>query len=270
MKSLINLVPAVALALALPACTSEEVADDSEFDAVYTEAGELALDGKDDSLKIGRFETFTGRDGKTYFHLLAANGQKVLHSQGYVSKQGASKGVETVRFNGQFADSFQLKQARDGQWYFNLLAGNWEIIGTSELYATKSSAERGLANVVSLVQGANLGAAARRATFQVFRGLDGQYYFHLRAGNGEIVLQSQGYSRRTSAVNGTASVRSHGTSVARYQVRDAADGQAYFVLVAVNGQVIGVSETYATRSNAERAVSAVADLVRGTTIAQAE
>ncbi len=29
--------------------------------------------------------------------------------------------------------------------------------------------------------------------FRIFVGKDGQYYFHLKARNGEIILQSEGY-----------------------------------------------------------------------------
>lgn len=252
----------------LPACTSAET--DDSADEVYTEAWDEAYGGKQDSIRAGRFETFTGKDGKSYFHLLAGNGEKVLSSQGYTTKSSAERGIETVRFNGALPESYQLLQARDGQWYFNLLAGNWQVIATSELYVTRSNAERGLATVVGLVEAASQAAAARRATFQVFRGLDGQYYFHLRAGNGEIVLSSESYTRRSNAVAGTSSVRSHGTSVAGYQLREAANGQTYFVLIASNGQVIAVSETYATRSGAERAIATVAGLIATARIADAQ
>jgi uncharacterized protein YegP (UPF0339 family) len=42
------------------------------------------------------------------------------------------------------------------------------------------------------------------------------------------------------------------------------------VLKAANGQVIGVSETYASRSNAERAVGEVSALLSGTAIIDAQ
>lgn len=239
--------------------------------------GDDAIAGKADSAaanatgtSAGRFETFTGRDGQLYFHLLAANGEKVLQSEGYVSKQGMLKGLDSVRFNGQLDSSYQLLQAADGQWYFNLLAGNYEVVGTSELYASKSNAERGLATVVGLVKAAAEAAAPPVARFQVFRGLDGEYYFHLRAENGEIVLQSQGYTRRSSAIAGTTSVRTNGPTATRYQLRDAANGQTYFVLKAANGQVIGVSETYANRDNAERGATETLALLSGTAIIDAQ
>lgn len=235
--------------------------------------GDDAIDGKADSAastSAGRFETFTGRDGQLYFHLLAANGEKVLQSEGYVSKQGMTKGLDSVRFNGQIDSSYQLLQAADGEWYFNLLAGNYEVVGTSELYVSKSNAERGLATVVGLVKAAAQASAPPVARFQVFQGLDGQYYFHLRAENGEIVLRSQSYTRRSSAIAGTTSVRTNGPVATRYQLRDAANGQTYFVLKAGNGQVIGVSETYVSRDNAERGATETLALLSGTAIIDAQ
>ena len=125
--------------------------------------GDDAIDGKADSAastSAGRFETFTGKDGQLYFHLLAANGEKVLQSEGYVSKQGMTKGLDSVRFNGAIDSSYQLLQSADGEWYFNLLAGNYEVVGTSELYASKSNAERGLETVVGPGQGGRTGVGA--------------------------------------------------------------------------------------------------------------
>jgi uncharacterized protein len=221
-----------------------------------------AADGKDDAVRTARFETFTGRDGKTYFHLLAGNGQLVLKSQGYASAAGAQNGIDTVKFNGAYTDSYQILQSKDGQFYFNLLAGNWQTIGTSELYVSQSNAQRAVDTVAGLLAKASEGAAASGAKFQVFKGMDSKYYFHMRASNGEIVLQSQGYTRKASAVSGTSSVLSNGASLGRYEIRDAVNGEAYFVLKAANGEVIGLSEMFVSRSNAQRAASAVAALLQ--------
>ena len=35
----------------------------------------------------------------------------------------------------------------------------------------------------------------------VFEGENGQWYFHIKAGNGEIVAQSEGYTVKQSAVD---------------------------------------------------------------------
>jgi uncharacterized protein YegP (UPF0339 family) len=252
-----------------PACAPEDLEPDTEH--FYTEAWDQAFfEGKDDGVRLGRFETFTGEDGRRYFHLLAGNGQKVLHSQGYADGSGVSNGIDSVRENGADTANYRVLEAADGRWYFNLVAGNGQVIGTSQLYTTRSSAERGLGTVASLVEGANQRQAVRRAAFQVFRGLDGQYYFHLRSQNGQIVLVSEGYTRRSAALAGTAAVESNGADLGRYQVRDAAGNQAYFVLRATNGEVIATSETYASRAGAQRAAAAVADLLETATIQPAE
>jgi uncharacterized protein YegP (UPF0339 family) len=51
---------------------------------------------------------------------------------------------------------------------------------------------------------------SRSAKFETFQGLDGQWYFHLLAGNGQNVLRSEGYTALASAENGIESVLSNG------------------------------------------------------------
>jgi uncharacterized protein len=43
--------------------------------------------------------------------------------------------------------------------------------------------------------------------FEIFKGADGKYYFRLKAGNGEIIAHSQGYSSKQGAQDGIASVK---------------------------------------------------------------
>ncbi|MBS2031764.1 MAG: YegP family protein [Deltaproteobacteria bacterium] len=101
------------------------------------------------------------------------------------------------------------------------------------------------------------------ARFDVFKGLDGKYYFDLRAANGEIVLQSQGYSTKTSANSGVTSVKINGINAARFEVRTAADSSTYFVLKAANGAVIGVSQMYGTSAAANDGIQSMISTVSG-------
>jgi uncharacterized protein YegP (UPF0339 family) len=251
--------------LALFAGCADQLAGDVLDDGYYY--SDEAIDSKADAARTGRFETFTGEDGQIYFHLLATNGEKVLASQGYSSLDAAEDGIASVRFNGIDPASFQLLQAKDGQWYFNLVAGNNKIVGTGELYVSQSNAQRGLETVADVVEHATYGRASTSGSrFQVFKGIDGQYYFHLRAGNGAIVLQSEGYTTKTNAKNGTASVLTNGSDIRKFKIKDAVNGAAYFTLVAANGKVIGVSQTYASRVAAQQAANTVSAIL--TTLAQ--
>lgn len=50
------------------------------------------------------FEILIGINEKYYFHLKSSNYQIILQSQGYASKQGAEKGIESVMANAPEAD----------------------------------------------------------------------------------------------------------------------------------------------------------------------
>lgn len=211
------------------------------------------------------FETFQGLDGHYYFSMTAANGQNVLRSQGYTKLASAQNGIASVVANGNDKRQFDIKQATNGDWYFNLRAANGEIIGTSELYVSKSNAERGARTVRALVRIVRSGsvAAPRRETFELFKGEDGKTYFHLRAGNGEIMLGSQGYTATSSARGGIASVLVNGASASSYEVFETASGDYAIRLVAKNGEIIARGESYSSKSNATHAVARLTEILSG-------
>ncbi|MBL8909361.1 MAG: DUF1508 domain-containing protein, partial [Archangium sp.] len=202
-------------------------------------------------------------DGQHYFHLLAGNGEKILASQGYASQSSALDGVASVKANAVNPMRFLQREASDGSKYFVLTSVNGQIIGVSEMYASASNSQRGAETVAKVVLNiVSTGAAAAIDTrFEIFKGLDSKYYFHLKANNGQIVLQSQAYTTKASATNGVTSVKTNGAIAARFEVRAAADGQYYFVLKAANGAVIGRSEMYATQYNATRGTETVQRLI---------
>ena len=78
--------------------------------------------------------------------------------------------------------------------------------------------------------------------FQIFTGNDEQFYFRLRAENGEPILGSEGYTRKASCKNGVTSVRLNSEDDTNFKRKIASDGQFYFVLVDENGETIGKSE----------------------------
>jgi uncharacterized protein YegP (UPF0339 family) len=221
------------------------------------------------SAKAGTFETFVGIDGKHYFHLLSPNGEKVLQSQAYSSRSGAEKGVESVRKNAVDAKNFDQLTASNGEHYFNLVAQNGEIIGSSELYTTASSAKKAITSVTSLVAKAQRQRAAEEggARFTTVKGADGKTYFNLRAKNGEIMLQSQGYSSKSKALDGIDSVRDNAKVDEAYEIVTLEDGGAFFRVVAGNGEIIARSEIYVSESNAERGYETVRDLIASELVA---
>lgn len=97
--------------------------------------------------RTGKFELFKGVDQQWYFHLDAANGETILASEGYTSKQNALKGIESVKSNAH-EDNIEYRSSRIGQPYFVLKAANGEIIGVSQMYKRQVGAQRGAASVI--------------------------------------------------------------------------------------------------------------------------
>ncbi|HVH40757.1 MAG TPA: DUF1508 domain-containing protein, partial [Labilithrix sp.] len=104
-------------------------------------------------------------------------------------------------------------------------------------------------------------AAPRRERFELFTGEDGKAYFRLRAGNGEILLGSQGYTAKSSAKGGIASVQANGKDASRFEVFEAWDGGWGVRLVAANGEIVARGETYASKSSATRAVNHLVEIL---------
>lgn len=94
--------------------------------------------------------------------------------------------------------------------------------------------------------------------FVISKGKDGQDYFVLKAGNGETILQSEGYKTRTSCANGIESVRKNAKDESRFECRKARNGKQYFVLKAANGQEIGRSQMYKSDSGCRNGIKSVA------------
>jgi hypothetical protein len=94
--------------------------------------------------------------------------------------------------------------------------------------------------------------------FVVFKGKDGQDYFRLKAGNGEVILSSEGYKARKSCENGIESVRKNSQDEGRFDCRTAKDGRTYFILKAMNGQEIGRSQMYKSNSGCNNGMKSVA------------
>ena len=81
------------------------------------------------------------------------------------------------------------------------------------------------------------------ATFQIFQS-SGQYWYHLRADNGEIVQSSEGYTAKASCENGIQSVKAN-CQPQRFE-SFLESGQYGFNHVAANGEIIGRGEKYTT------------------------
>ncbi|MDX1476763.1 MAG: YegP family protein [Saprospiraceae bacterium] len=95
-----------------------------------------------------KFEVFRSpKNKKFYFRLKARNGQTILASEGYSNKAGVKNGIKSVQKNCSNDNCFERKVAKNGKHHFNLLSTNKKIVGSSQMYASKSSMEAGIRSV---------------------------------------------------------------------------------------------------------------------------
>jgi uncharacterized protein YegP (UPF0339 family) len=85
----------------------------------------------------------------------------------------------------------------------------------------------------------------------------GNFVFNLKASNGQVILSSQPYSDRRSALNGIESVRKNACDDGRIERLTANNGKPYFVVKAANTQVIGTSEMYSAKASMENGIASV-------------
>lgn len=94
--------------------------------------------------------------------------------------------------------------------------------------------------------------------FECYKDKKGEIRFRLKAGNGEVILSSEGYSGKAACDNGIESVRKNSAIAERFEKTTTESGKFRFNLKASNGQVIGTSQNYKTESGRDNGVESVA------------
>ena len=101
---------------------------------------------------------------------------------------------------------FEVKQAKNGKYHFNLLATNGEVILSSQMYASKATAKKGIASVQA--------HAKAKSNFELRSGKGGKSHFVLKAANNKVIGSSETYNSAASLKKGIQSVmKNGGTSV---------------------------------------------------------
>lgn len=93
--------------------------------------------------------------------------------------------------------------------------------------------------------------------FVITKRANGEFQFNLKAGNGQTILTSEGYSTKSAASNGIESVKTNSKDDSRYDKKESSNGKFYFTLKASNGQIIGSSEMYESASGRDNGIESV-------------
>lgn len=93
--------------------------------------------------------------------------------------------------------------------------------------------------------------------FEIYKDASAEFRFRLKAGNGQVILASEGYAAKAGCVNGIESVKKNAPNDARFDRLESKSGKPYFNLKASNGQVIGSSQMYASEDARDNGIESV-------------
>ena len=99
---------------------------------------------------------------------------------------------------------------------FNLVAGNGQVIGTSQTYSSLDACKNGIESVKTNAPVAKVEDQTKEGykeltnpKFEVYADKAGEFRFRLTAKNGQNILASEGYAQITGCMNGIESVKSN-------------------------------------------------------------
>ncbi len=109
---------------------------------------------------------------------------------------------------------FEVKKAANGGLMFNLLAGNGQVVATSQVYAKSASVLNGIASVQKNAEVAGIEdqtdekpAKVLNPKFEVYADKAGKFRFRLKAANGQVIAVGEAYETKKACLAGVASVK---------------------------------------------------------------
>lgn len=84
-----------------------------------------------------------------------------------------------------------------------------------------------------------------------------KFHFVLKASNGQVILSSQMYASKASALNGIESIQKNCEKDDSFEMKTAKNGKLHWNIKATNGQIIGSSQMYASESGAKNGIESV-------------
>jgi len=93
--------------------------------------------------------------------------------------------------------------------------------------------------------------------FVITKRANGEFQFNLKAGNGQTILSSEGYTTKAASINGIESVKINSQDDNKFDRKESTNGKPYFTLKASNGQIIGSSEMYESTTARDNGIESV-------------
>ena len=222
----------------------------------------------------GKYEVYQTADGYAY-QLKASNGEILVTSETYASKDGVLKAIDAVKKNLE-TGTVKIFPDKRGKYQFKLISKNYRTLAISANYNVEKSAIRASesfkkfalkADIVDIELPDNDAAIAtpieitakpddKQGGKFVYEEFNGEFGWELRASNGQILCQMDGYTSKKGCMNSIDKFKENVASGTFKCVQDKA-GRYQFKLYSQAGRICAVGESYSTKQSAEGAANSV-------------
>ena len=175
------------------------------------------LEVKSDTPKVARKRPAATEEGRPAEKVAEAQAEPVIEVAAEIQGDEADKaddGAKVLDSKATRSGKFEIKQAKDGRYFFCLYASNRSVIAFSQIYSAANSAVNGIKSVMTNASGANVEDTTLKnpvsvpfPKWEIYIDKSGQYRFRLYATNGQCVCHSaHGYTTRATCKGGIDSI----------------------------------------------------------------
>ncbi|MFI3261256.1 MAG: DUF1508 domain-containing protein [bacterium] len=224
----------------------------------------------------GKYEIFEveGTDSFKYI-LKASNGQKLIESDLFASKENVKNAIEAIKRNIE-TGKYDITRDKNDMYQFKLTASNNRPIAVSANYVSKQNAEKALesfkrfaaGSVVveieepkdSLVEEITIVKEELQVNGKIIISNDDSWTFRLHANNGELLCTSKPYSSKANCEEGVETFKTSVVDGSFVVIRD--KNKLYqFKLQTASKRLVVMGQTYEDKQRAVSSAQSVASFV---------
>ncbi len=222
---------------------------------------------------VGKYVIFDEGGYFTKYRLYANNGQAIIISEPYKDRKACMTGIETLKKNVESLKVIFEKDKKDA-WCFRLITAQGRPLAQSANYKTQKDAERASQSFKKFVEADKIidddGKSDDHYEVQILEGSvtpsingkflvikdDTDYYYQLKANNGQVLCTSQAYSSEKSCKEALENFRKYVYEGNFYIYVDKRK-QSFFKLYSKQLRLVMTGETYKSRDLAISAAKSV-------------
>lgn len=221
----------------------------------------------------GKYEVFPVADGYAY-QLKASNGEILVISETYKSRDGVIKAIDAVKRNLE-AGEVKIFEDKRGNFKFKLISKNYRVLAISSNYSLEKSAVRAsesfkkFALKAVVVDVDLVDADAKQASIieitttedkpggkYVVEKYDGEFSWALKASNGQILCQAEGFTSKAGCQYSIDMVKRNIKEGTFKCIKDKS-GHYCYKLYTPNGRICAIGESYNSKEAAISAANSV-------------